>query len=211
MRDIAAADSIPELENVAIEWGGSFTHIHTAATLTKLAKLPGGASDAGRQLQQWLDSRWRELMTEADTRSLANVLWAWGRLGQPDQRLWADTLAELCMEQQHAANWSQRGGRNRAPTHCGRAPSCGARPQPSKQACCCKPSCTPRCLQQLHRNMWPTQPGRSASCSFALAWQSALQRCSSCWGQSSFGRWLCLATHRASPTQCSPWPAWRQF
>jgi hypothetical protein len=92
-RDISAADSIPQLEDVARDWGGNFTFIHTAAALVKLAKLPGSRSAAAHPLQRWLDSKWRELLPEAGERELANVLWAWARIGQPDQQLWADTLA----------------------------------------------------------------------------------------------------------------------
>lgn len=107
-KQIGDCESLQELEDIVVEWGGSFGPINTAAAFTKAAKLatrPAGHSTVpAGQLLGLLAPIWDRLLPDATVQGLANVLWACGKLGyrsnpheadQPEATVWSSTLEML--------------------------------------------------------------------------------------------------------------------
>ncbi|KAF8057279.1 hypothetical protein HT031_006087 [Scenedesmus sp. PABB004] len=90
---IRDAEGLPELESVLQEWGGSFDAIHAAAAFTKAAKLAGRRPADVRALLARLAPLWDALEPGWTMQGMANVLWAAGKVGCADDRLWSGTLA----------------------------------------------------------------------------------------------------------------------
>ncbi|KAF8057268.1 hypothetical protein HT031_006076 [Scenedesmus sp. PABB004] len=94
---IRDAESLPELQSVLQEWGGSFDAIHAAAAFTKAAKLAGRQPADARPLLARLAPLWDALEPGWTMQGLSNVLWAAGKVGCADDRLWSGTLA-ACLD-----------------------------------------------------------------------------------------------------------------
>jgi hypothetical protein len=97
-KQIRSSPSIVAVECVFIEWGGSFTLAHTAAALSRLAKLSrSGNSDS--KLQQQLLHKWLQLLPQAGGHHCASALCAclsFASLGHSAEQVdavWAPTWA----------------------------------------------------------------------------------------------------------------------
>jgi hypothetical protein len=104
---LSKAESLPVLADMVTEWGSSFDAIHTATAFTKAGKLaPGRAAAASsKQLLNRLAGIWERVLPDAELHSLANVLWACGKLQYASPQLWSSTLAaytELLQQHQQA-------------------------------------------------------------------------------------------------------------
>ncbi|KAF8057285.1 MSL1 [Scenedesmus sp. PABB004] len=100
IRDV---ESLPELEGVLQEWGGSFDAVHAAAAFAKAAKMAGRQPADVRDLLARLAPLWGALEPGWTVQGMANVLWAAGKVGCADDRLWSGTLA-ACLDTLGQAN-----------------------------------------------------------------------------------------------------------
>ena len=89
-KQIRSSPSIEALEGVFTQWGGSFNLSHTAASLTRLAKLKKSRDS---KLPQLLPRKWLQLLPEAGSRQCVSALCACITLSEEFITLWAPTWA----------------------------------------------------------------------------------------------------------------------
>lgn len=100
---IKGSRSLPELEDVVIEWGSSFDHIHVSAAFVKAAKLAKSKSAAAYSVVGRLTVLWNTVQSDAQAWGLANVLWASSKLRLNSAELWSSTLAAFVQAADGAA------------------------------------------------------------------------------------------------------------
>lgn len=73
-------EGVQELEDVLLQWGGSFGYIQVSAAFVKAAKLRRLRPADAKPLLDKLAGMWDTQLPDAEPRQLANVLWACGKL-----------------------------------------------------------------------------------------------------------------------------------